>query len=1109
MKKKRSHILEYSDALRKDMTLSNLFRLTCSYGDTPAALYLEDGKEVTITFTQYEQQAKAYAAYLIKHYGGGLKEKFAAIAMDTCPEWFPVFWGLILAGYNTVLLDFTLPEERMSHMLGQAGAVLLVTKTVRTLPKGVNLVLLEDIKTAPPAHTNFKPVFADKVALCTSGTTATSRIFVYDGAAISQQVLSSELLYKANRQIVNDGNRRNLAFLPFHHVFGFMVCMMWISFLGYANVFLKDRSPQTIVETATHFRIQMLMAVPLLANNLANALEKKVAKESRSKRIAYRALKGTSLGIQYIAPRMGQKLARKALFKSITTKMLGHDVECIILGGSHTPAEHMRTLSALGYYTVSGFGMTETAITSVEVSHSLRTRVSGSVGRPLSNITYSVISDGNQKNRGEMLIKGRSLHTGQLLDGKIVPSALDTEGWFHTGDVVRLEKGSRMYVEGRVKDVIINESGENVYPDEVEDAFALVEGVDQMSILGVPKDPKNPLYQEITLVLYLGEKAEDEIFVKGLSTRIAQINAKLPVLKQVGRALIANDKLPLVNSIKVKRVELRRLIMECSEKFKELDIRSAASISNTAAWKASPKVELVDLEMHRISETVRRIYAEVLEIPEKQIKDDAHFLDDLGGDSLQVLSTSIKVEDAFGVMIQPEEFGRCTTVNGLSRLLYEKQHGFQEAPVANEPVMPITNFCDTPEFKAFDERQKALLSHDMANPYFVCHESALRDVSLMDGKPVLNFGSYNYVGMSGRPEVMAAAKAAIDKYGTSASGSRLLAGEKSLCQELEREIADWKHSEDALVLVGGHSTNVTIVGNFCGPKDMIVYDSLAHNSIEQGCRLSRALCKPFPHNDAAALDSILRQQRHKFEKVLIIIEGAYSMDGDIANVPAFVALKKKYGCFLMVDEAHSACVIGNTGGGVDEYFGLDGADIDIKMGTLSKGLGTCGGYLAGSKALVNYLRYNLPGFVFSVGISPPLAAATLEAIRLLRQEPSIMAHMRENITTFMEEAKARNLNTCLACDTAIIPILIGRDEDAFLLSNKLRENGVFVPPAVFPAVPRNKARLRFCVISEHKREQIVQALDLLLVLAAQEGIELPAAKAEEKNKEQQPVATFA
>jgi 7-keto-8-aminopelargonate synthetase-like enzyme len=194
---------------------------------------------------------------------------------------------------------------------------------------------------------------------------------------------------------------------------------------------------------------------------------------------------------------------------------------------------------------------------------------------------------------------------------------------------------------------------------------------------------------------------------------------------------------------------------------------------------------------------------------------------------------------------------------------------------------------------------------------------------------------------------------------------------------------------------------------------------------------------------------------------------------------------------LLVDEAHSACVIGKTGGGVDEYFHLEPGDIDIKMGTLSKGLGACGGYLAGRSVLIEYLRYNLPGFVFSVGISPPLAAATLCSIRLLRSNPSIMADMKRSIDTFVSEARKRNLDICLAEHTAIVPVMVGRDEDAFLLSNKLRERGVFVPPAVYPAVPKNKARLRFCVISEHKPEQIRQALDELVSLAKELNIQLP------------------
>jgi len=172
---------------------------------------------------------------------------------------------------------------------------------------------------------------------------------------------------------------------------------------------------------------------------------------------------------------------------------------------------------------------------------------------------------------------------------------------------------------------------------------------------------------------------------------------------------------------------------------------------------------------------------------------------------------------------------------------------------------------------------------------------------------------------------------------------------------------------------------------------------------------------------------------------------------------------------------------------------LDPNDIDIKMGTLSKGLGACGGYLAGSRALIEYLRYNLPGFVFSVGISPPLAAATIAAIHSLQEHPEIIESLRRNIHAFIEEARKRNLNTCLAKETAVVPILIGRDEDAFMLSTALARRGVFVPPAVYPAVPKNKARLRFCVISEHKPDQIIQALDILMETAADMGIVLPQA----------------
>ncbi len=928
------------------------------------------------------------------------------------------------------------------------------------------------------------------MALCTSGTTGQSKVFVYDGEAIAEQVLNSKLIYEENRRIVEEANRRSLAFLPFHHVLGFMVNLLWCSFLGYATIYLKDRTPKTILETSRRFQPELVVAVPLLANNLCSSLRKQVAKESRTKRAWFASAKNLSLNLQRIAPEAGLWFAEKILFRRITKNLLGTEIQCIILGGSHTPQEQLKLLNALGYYTVCGFGMTETAVTSVEMSKRLKKRVSGSVGKPLRSVEYRLKEpETGRVRRGEMLIRGKTVHTGRLHEGEMLPPETLEDGWYPTGDIVRLKRGDRVFIEGRSKEVIINESGENVYPDELEETFSGLENVRQYTVLGLKKPGKDQHYEDIALVMNVGGDYSDAQALEMLRGRVAQRNRKLPAVKRLTRVLITPEELPMVNGIKVKRIALREMIAQNRLPCRELSLNGA--LPQEAEPKEQPDASAAGQD-DEIRSAVRRLYAEALEVPESSFGDSEHFIDDLGGDSLQVLSLSLKVEEMFGVMLSAEEYSQCTTVNDLTRVIRNHLNGVTDEKAEEvEAVTPITRFEDAPEYQAFAKRQQALNASGEGNPYFVCHDSPLKDTSLMAGQEVLNFGSYNYVGMSGRKEVQEAAKAAIDRYGTSASGSRLLAGEKSLYQELEREIADWKHAEDALVCVGGHSTNVTVVGNFCGKGDLIVYDALAHNSIEQGCRLSRAVSKPFPHNDPEALENILKVHRAHFAKVLIVIEGAYSMDGDIANVPAFVALKKKYGCFLMVDEAHSACVIGETGGGVDEYFHLEPTDVDIKMGTLSKGLGTCGGYLAGRECLIEYLRYSLPGFVFSVGISPALAAGTLEAIRQLRHNPAIMADLRRNIRCFAECAQKHGFDICLAGETAILPVLVGKDEDAFALSNEMRRRGVFVPPAVFPAVPRNKARLRFCVISEHKPEQIERALDVLEEAAEALHITLP------------------
>lgn len=1090
-------IIQKSIALSQDKSLSNLYKLICENGDSIAAYYTDKDKEQTLTYREYEFMSARFAAYLQNELGKSNIGKYVAFSMDTSPMWFPIFWAVLQSGYNIILLNFGYSGDMTKHLMEESGAIALITENKKDMPDNIKQILVNDIVESNIDTSNLEINFADKIAVCTSGTTGTSKIFVYDGRAISEQVLSSELLHNRCSRIIDVEPKRSLAFLPFHHIFGFITSILWIPFIGYSNVYIPNRSPQTILHACNHYKIQLLITVPLLANNLCVGLEKKLKTQGKLKQSLFKVMKKISLGIQYVSPEAGLWFAKNILFKSILPQLIGPDIDAIILGGSHTPREHLSTLSALGYFTVCGFGMTETAITSVETDMSLRSRLMASVGRPLSNIDYKILPSGNKENIGEMLIKSSAIHIAKLEGGvQVSPERIDGE-WFPTGDIVRIEKGKRVFVEGRCKDLIINESGENVYPDEIEDFFSVLNDIEQFSVVGIKKN-KNDIYEDISLILNLGSNYNNNDFALKLADEINAINSKLSAIKRIKRVIITPEKLPLVNGIKVKRLELKNNIENNKVAYKDLLLDRKAPV----VTKPQPKVVVnktpSELEIDEIKNKVAVVFAEILEIPKDSIKYDAHFIDDLGGDSLQILSVALKTEELFSVNIAVEEYPQCASINDMSSLLYGKIRGLKtyeseaDRSDALEKVVPIKNFTDSPEYIEFHKREQALLKNSDDNPYFVRHESPLLDVSLMDGHEVLNFGSYNYACLSGRKEVNDAAKQAIDKYGTSASGSRLLAGEKQIHRDLEAAIARFKNSEDAIVLVGGHSTNVTFVGNFCGKNDLILYDALAHNSIDQGCRLSAATAKPFPHNNVKALEQMLRMHRDKYEKVLIIIEGAYSMDGDIADVPAFVELKKKYGCFLLVDEAHSTCVIGENGGGVDEYFNLAPDDIDIKMGTLSKGLGTCGGYLAGSKELINYLRYSLPGFVFSVGISPALAGATLEAINLMETDKSIMERMRRNIKCFVDEAEKHNFNICLAGETAIIPILVGSDEDAFILSNAMNKNGVFVPPAVYPAVPKNKARLRFCVVSDHKPEQIKHALDTLATVAKALDIQLPA-----------------
>ena len=445
----------------------------------------------------------------------------------------------------------------------------------------------------------------------------------------------------------------------------------------------------------------------------------------------------------------------------------------------------------------------------------------------------------------------------------------------------------------------------------------------------------------------------------------------------------------------------------------------------------------------------------------------------LGLDSLQRLELVAALEKTFGGHLPDAAYCQVQTLGELAQAAQKHLIDGPKAAVLAGLVPPEHyDFAQFPEYTQLKHHERMLRAVTSDNPYFRADQGGAGSMAHIDGRQLVNFCVYDYVGMARDPEVAAAAKAAIDRYGTSAGASRLVSGEKQVHSDLEQALAAFLGVPAAIVFVSGHATNVTTIGHLLGPGDLILHDALAHNSIIQGAKLSGARRCAFAHNDWRALDALLSENRHRYRRVLIAIEGVYSMDGDFPELPRFVELKKKHKTLMLVDEAHSLGTMGPTGRGIGEHWGVARDDVDLWMGTLSKSLASCGGYIAGSAEMVEYLKYTAPGFVYSVGMSPSNAAAALAALTLLQRQPQRVARLHELAALFLKLAKERGLNTGLAAGTPVIPVIVGSSVKSLHLSHALFERGINVQPILYPAVPDHFARLRFFITTNHSEAQI-------------------------------------
>ena len=421
------------------------------------------------------------------------------------------------------------------------------------------------------------------------------------------------------------------------------------------------------------------------------------------------------------------------------------------------------------------------------------------------------------------------------------------------------------------------------------------------------------------------------------------------------------------------------------------------------------------------------------------------------------------------------------------RLLQEARQRRQQRPEGDTAPRPAATSVDE-RFTRFDRHpgyQQLKMMREggkrlgIPDPFFKVHESTAGATTVIGGRECINFASYNYLGLAHHPKVIQAGIDALNRYGSSVSASRPVSGERPIHHELERAIAETYEVEDAVAFVSGHATNVSTLGYLLGPKDLILHDEYIHNSTVVGAQLSGARRMSFAHNDPAALETLLTHHRRQFERVVVVIEGLYSMDGDAPDLKRFVEIKQRHQAWLMVDEAHSFAVMGDRGLGLREYCGVPAGDVDIWMGTLSKTLSGCGGYIAGCRELVEMLRYFAPGFLYSVGMPAQVAGPSLAALQVMKEEPERLKRLHDISRYFLQQARLKGFDIGESIGVAVVPVIVGSSVLAAGLSDALLKDDINVQPILHPAVPEKSARLRFFLNCDHTREQIDRTLDML------------------------------
>ncbi|MDG1875655.1 MAG: aminotransferase class I/II-fold pyridoxal phosphate-dependent enzyme, partial [Mariniblastus sp.] len=689
------------------------------------------------------------------------------------------------------------------------------------------------------------------------------------------------------------------------------------------------------------------------------------------------------------------------------------------------------------------------------------------------------------------------------------PNPDNGKTYVRSGDLGFMDRGE-LFVAGRLKDMIIVR-GVNRYPQDIE---ATVEQCHPLTRSGgsaafaVTRWDREHLVVVCEVDKFVqprgdgkkrDSKASQEQYQEVIST-IQRTISEEHDLPPDAIVLVRAYSIPKTSSGKVQRhacknnfeskQDVRVLARWCSWEESHTAATDESGSDERASQSVGDDSGLSQVVVDAVINEVRKIGQERA----KGINVDTNIVS-LGLDSLERLDVAQSLATAFGGRLPDDVLQEVETVREVAlaiqehigtELISEYQDANPELQKFSGPIPEAYYKLEKmPDFLRLKDLRNKIESTGIRNPYFSVHDGLIGSTTIVEGRELISYASYNYLGLSGHPAVSESAKNAIERFGTSVSASRIVSGEKTIHKQLEKELAEFIGVEDVITFPGGHACNESVIGHLVGKGDLILHDSLAHNSIVQGAQLSGATRRPFEHNNWQELNQILRETRSQYARVLIAIEGLYSMDGDYPDLPRFVEIKQKYKTWLYVDEAHSIGTMGDTGRGIGEVYNVDRRDVDCWMGTLSKSFASCGGFVGGTSELIEYLRYTTPGYVFAAGMPPANVGAALGSLRQITENPEIVQTLQANAKLFLKLANEAGLNTGLAQGTAVIPIITGdadkneANRKALQLAESLFEHGINAQPILYPAVDKEGTRVRIFMTASHSEKQIRDSVEII------------------------------